>query len=338
MDVARFSGAVAIDDDVLVRRDPLRGIPITQLREALPYVAEAFLGEIVLPVVADGTGNVPSPHLSPRLAGVLIRRPGVDQGRIAGGDGAPHVLEGRLLGVKGAGGKPGRGESRVLGNQSPLFQLPFEVAAVQHVHLGMAKPSQQPGQKGRINVTGLPGAINDDRLIDAQPEPAKELGIGSGRKELRGDATSACTKGFSAEVHGTGQVILQVGKQVCSHIHDAHRTLSLPSGKLFCGYQPRQCFFHCGRGLHPRRGAACAAGPEISQHEPRNDGQRPHRTESSPMYTLSSSRYTLTAFRRRRELSETGRVASAGGSDASARPIGRPSSMADFISRRSPMM
>jgi hypothetical protein len=290
MDVARFSCAVAIDDDVLVRRDPLPSIPGTQLRLALPHVAEAFLGKIVLPVVADGTGNVASPHLSPRLAGVLIRRPGVHQDGIAGGDRPPHILQGRLLGVKGTGGKLGRGESRILGNDGPLFQLPLEVAAVQHVHLGMAKPGQQPGQKGGINVTGLPCAINDDRLIDAQPEPAKELGVSSGREELRRNPPGAGTKGLSVEVYRTGQVILQVGQQVRPHIHDAHWTLSLPPGKLFGGYQPRHSFSHCGRGFHPRRGAACAAGPDISQHEPRNDAQRPHRTESSPMYILSSSR------------------------------------------------
>ena len=275
MDVARLGRAVAIDDDVLVWRNPLRDVPGTQLRRAPPHVAEALLGEIVLPVVVDGTWDVPSPHLSPGLAGVLIRRPGVHQDGIASGDGAPHVIQGRLLGVKVAGGKPGCSDSRILGDQCPLLQLPLEVAAVQHVHLGMAKPGKQPGQERGIDVTGLTSAINDDRLVEGQAEPAKELGISPWREQLRRDATSACTQGFDVEVHSGGQVILQIGKQICPYIHDAHRTLLLPPGKLLGRYQPRQCC-GCRRGFHPRRSTACASGPGTSQHKSRNDAQRPH--------------------------------------------------------------
>ncbi len=59
--------------------------------------------------------------------------------------------------------------------------------------------------------------------------------------------------------------------------------------------------------------------------------------ESSPMYFRSSSTYTLAAFLRLRELSETGRVESAGGSEAIARRIGTPFSTAARMSVCSPL-
>src|SRR4029077_5753734 len=47
--MARFEPAVAVDDDGLVRRDPLGGIARPQVVERFPHGREIHLGEIALP-------------------------------------------------------------------------------------------------------------------------------------------------------------------------------------------------------------------------------------------------------------------------------------------------
>src|SRR5215208_3271629 len=72
MDVARLSGTVAVGDDVLVGCDPLRQVTGPQLRQGLPDVSEPLLGQIILPIMVDGSGYVASAHLSAGFPDVLL--------------------------------------------------------------------------------------------------------------------------------------------------------------------------------------------------------------------------------------------------------------------------
>ena len=72
---------------------PLSRVAGPELGRVLPDVAEAHLGEIVLPIVVDRSGDVPPAHLGSSLTRILGRRTGIDQDRIMGGDGPAHLLE-----------------------------------------------------------------------------------------------------------------------------------------------------------------------------------------------------------------------------------------------------
>ena len=82
MDVAGLGGTVAVHDDVLIGGYSLRSVGTAQLGRLLPDVAESFLGEVVLPIVVNGSRYVASSHLGARFAGKLIRRPCIDQKRV----------------------------------------------------------------------------------------------------------------------------------------------------------------------------------------------------------------------------------------------------------------
>jgi hypothetical protein len=93
VDMARLRGAVAVGNDVFVRGNRLRAVTRPKLRRALPNVAKSDLCQVIPPVVADRSWNVPSPHLRAGFPRVLLGGSGIDEHGVSGEDRTAHFLE-----------------------------------------------------------------------------------------------------------------------------------------------------------------------------------------------------------------------------------------------------
>ena len=238
MDVAGFCRAVAVGDDVLAGGDALCFVPGAKLRRAFPDVTEAHLRQIILPVVADGAGDVAPPHLSSRFSVVLLPRPGVYQHGVPGLHRTSHLVQGSSLGPK-RGRERALGDAGVLLNHGPVLQLPLEEAAVQNVHLRMTKPGQQPGNEGRTDVAGLTRAVDDDRRIESQSQPGEKIAVGSCREQLGGDPRFTGSQRFGVEIDRAREMSREIGDDIRAHVDQTEATFPLPVGQLVGGDQGR---------------------------------------------------------------------------------------------------
>jgi hypothetical protein len=230
--VAGLGSAVAVDNDVPLRRDPLRRIALAKLGRILPDVAEAHLGEIVLPVVVDGPGNVTSPHLCARLARVLLRWPRIHQESVAARNRRAYLVQAGALGLKRSRWKPYSANPGVAPGNRPLLQLPLGVPSVQEIHLGIAEAGQEPGQKRGVDVPGLAGAVDHHRMVEAQSKSGEQLTVSSSTQQLSGDSSIARPESLGVQIHRVRQVALQVGEHLGAYVHDMDLTVGLPPSQL----------------------------------------------------------------------------------------------------------
>jgi hypothetical protein len=260
VDVAGFGGAVAVDDDVPLRRYSLPLVTPPQVGQVLPDMAETHLGEIILPIVVDGSRNMPPPHLGTCLSGVLVGRPGVHQESGAAGQRRAHLVQTRPLRLKGLGRRSNRIQAGVPPRNWALLQLPLVVTPVEQVHLRIAKSSEQPGQEGCVDVPSLSRTVDDHRLVEGQAEAREQLTIGSRAQQLSRNAPVTRPQRLRIQVHRLGKVTLQVGEYIAADIHQVDRAFGLPLSQLIGRDQ-------LGMSLGPsvRAGAAQENCPQQNQ-------------------------------------------------------------------------
>ena len=168
-----------------------------------------------------------------------------------------------------------------------MLQLPLEVAAVEHVDLPVAEPCEEPREKGRVDVVGLPGAIDDYGPVEREANAGEQRRVHRPVQQLRRDPAAARAQRLGIEVDGAGQVAAEVGEYVGPDVHQHHGATGLPRGELLGGDDAR-AGGGGGRGDRSHRRARGAA----ANHAGTGDGPRPEPVDhgdSSPMYFFSSS-------------------------------------------------
>src|SRR5882762_11706571 len=93
--MTRLESAVTVGDDRSVGSDALRRVAGAQLVSRLPHRGEVHLDQVALPEMTDRPGDVPTPELRTRAAGILVRVARIDDDAVARAQGSPHVLERR---------------------------------------------------------------------------------------------------------------------------------------------------------------------------------------------------------------------------------------------------
>ena len=121
---------------------------------------------------------------------------------------------------------------RVLSGDRPLFQLPFEVPTIEHIHLQVAKSGQQPGQERGVDVPGLAGTVDHHSSVQREAQSAEQLSIHAGGQELGWHPGLTGTETLRVEISGIRQVALEIREDVGPNVYHRHLTLLLPVCQL----------------------------------------------------------------------------------------------------------
>jgi hypothetical protein len=111
-----------------------------------------------------------------------------------------------------------------------VFQLPFEVAAIEHVDPRVSKTGQQPGQKGGVDVARLSRTIDHNGLVEAKAKPGEEVTVSPGGQELRRYAGFGCPQRLGVEVRSPGQMASQIAEDIAPNVDQAYPAAALPLG------------------------------------------------------------------------------------------------------------
>jgi hypothetical protein len=103
----------------------------------------------------------------------------------------------------------------------------------------VTETGEEPRQKGRVDVPGFAGTVDNGRRIELQPQTGKELGIRSPAQELGRYSAFGRSERFRIQVDRTGKVTLEIGEQVAADVHHIDRTVLLPASQLIGGHQSR---------------------------------------------------------------------------------------------------